>query len=272
MSQSIFMPGMGKIPLKQLIRVMLVDDHEIFRHGLSHIINNTEGFTIAAEASTCQDALAQFYSTAIDMVFLNLVLPDGNGMELVHILQQQSSPPCIIVLSAKLNDELLLEAMLAGASGYLTKDIPATEIARLLEGFTRGEFVLTSPLASRLIHMLIAQCHVRQSSQVAENNGMALSTLPDHSSQDQALSDFLQESETSPLTHLTAQEDKIFQLMRLGFSNKQIASQLSISHFTVGKHIQNILRKLHVTNRTQAASYTSFGGGKNTFNANKFGK
>lgn len=270
MSQSnFFMPGMGKLPIKQPVRVMLVDDHEIFRHGLGHIINNTGGFTVAAEASTCQDALAQFYSTAIDLVFLDLVLPDDNGMELVHILRQHNTPPYIIVLSAKLNDELLLEAMLAGASGYLTKDIPATEIARLLEGFTRGEFVLTSPIASRLIHLLIAQCHSGESGQGAENIEAPGSTPPDRRLQGPA--DLLQKRGTSPLSHLTAQEDKIFQLMRQGFSNKQIASQLSISRFTVGKHIQNILRKLGVINRTQAASYTSFEGGRSAFDTNKFG-
>jgi len=79
--------------------------------------------------------------------------------------------------------------------------------------------------------------------------------------------------ESSPLQHLTPQEDKIFQLMRLGLSNKQIATQLSISRFTVGKHIQNILRKLGVTNRTQAAqaaSSTAFEGGKNMIDISKF--
>ena len=273
MSQSdFFMPGMEKLPVKQPVRVMLVDDHEIWRQGVCNIINTTGGFTIVAEASTCQDALARFDSIAIDLVFLDLLLPDGNGMELVRLLRQHSTPPSIIVLSAKLNDDLLLEAMFAGASGYLTKDIPATEIARLLKGFSRGDLVLTSPIASRLIHLLIAQCHVRESGRVAENNEVSVSTPRDWRAQDPAPADLLQEGEASPLSLLTAQEDKIFQLMRQGLSNKQIASQISISRFTVGKHIQNILRKLGVTNRTQAASYTSFEGGKTTFNTNKFGK
>lgn len=267
-----FMPGVDTLPVIQPVRVLLVDDHEILRHGLRDIINNTDGFTVAAEASTCKDALAQFHSTAIDLVFLDLVLPDGNGMELARLLRQHSTPPFIIVLSANLNDNLLLEAMLVGASGYLTKDIPAIEIARLLEGFLRGELVLTSPVASRLIHLLLQKCHMADTNQVVENNGAYESTPADRQSHDPSPDDRLQQREPSPLSLLTMQEQKIYQLMRLGLSNKQIGSQLSISRFTVGKHIQNILKKLGVTNRTQAASYTSIEGGKNTFDTNTFRK
>lgn len=270
MSQAdFFMLGVDKLPEIQLVRVMLVDDHEILRHGLRDIINTIEGFTVAAEASTCQDALAQFQSTAIDLIFLDLILPDGNGMELVRLLRQRSTPPYIIVLSAQLNDDLLMEALLAGASGYLTKDISAAEIARLLEGFLRGELVLTSPIASRLIHLLIQKCHMPDTSQVVENNRAYESTPADRRFQNPSPVDHLEQKELSLLSVLTAQEQKIYQFMRLGLSNKQIGSQLSISRFTVGKHIQNILKKLGVTNRTQAASYNLFEGGENTFDTKK---
>lgn len=267
-----FMQDTGNIPVQQPVHVMLVDDHEILRHGLRNIINTTRGFTVTAEASTCRDALFQIQQTAIDLVFLDLLLPDGNGIELVRLLRHYSTPLHIIVLSATINDDLLLEAMLAGASGYLTKDVPATELARLLEGFSQGELVLTSPVASRLIHLLIQKCHFYGLSQAAGTNEARVSTLAARRSQDPAPADLSGERETSPLSLLTAQEDKIFQLMRLGLSNKQIASRLSISRFTVGKHIQNILRKLGVTNRTQAASYTLFEGGRNVSENSKFRK
>lgn len=249
---------------------MIVDDHEMARHGLREVINTIKGFTVVAEASTCRDALAHIQRRAIDLVLMDLSLPDGDGMELVHVLRRRDAPPHIIVLSATLNDDLLLETMLAGASGYLTKDIPAAEIARLLQNFHHGEMVLTSPVASRLINLLVQKCLSLEVSQIAAKGETSPFTPPDRQSLDAHPVDNLQEMASSPLSHLTPQEDKIFQLVRLGLSNKQIASQLSISRFTVGKHIQNILRKLGVTNRTQAASYTSFEGVRNIFDTSKF--
>lgn len=260
--------NLQRLPEEQSLRLLIVDDHEIVRYGLRDVINTIKGFTIVAEASSCQDALAQIQRTAIDLVFLDLSLPDGNGMDLIRLLRQRSTPLAIIVLSATLNDDLLLETMLAGACGYLTKDIPATEIVRLLQGFRQGEMVMTSSVASRLINLLVQKCL----DLTVEDETTVSKITPNHHSHDAYPTDSLPDIGTSPLQHLTPQEDKIFQLMRLGQSNKQIAAQLSISHFTVGKHVQNILRKLGVINRTQAASYTASEGVKNTFHASKHSK
>lgn len=254
----------------QSIRLMIVDDHEVLRHELREVMNTVKGVTVVAEACSYQDTLTQIKHTAIDMVFMDLSLPDGNGIELVHVLKQRSAPPAIIVLSATLNDDILLEAMLAGASGYLIKDIPAAEIVQLLQGFQRGELVMTASVASRLINLLIQKCLMLEMSQVASKHETDATMPPGHYPQDVHPIDPLQNRESSLLSHLTPQEDKIFRLMRLGLSNKQIASQLAISRFTVGKHIQNILRKLGVTNRTQAALYTSFEGVKNMIDLSKF--
>ena len=129
---------------------------------------------------------------------------------------------------------------------------------------------MTAQVASRLINLLVQKCLSLELSHIAAKSETNVSTLLDRQSQNPDTATSLQELESSPLSHLTPQEDKIFQLMRLGLSNKQIASQLSISRFTVGKHIQNILRKLGVTNRTQAALYTSFEGVKNVIDISKF--
>jgi two-component system, NarL family, response regulator DevR len=258
----------GNFPEEQSLRLMIVDDHELLRHGLHELINTLKGFTVVAEANSCRDALAQFQRTTIDLIFMDLSLPDGNGMELIHQFRQRSTPPDIIVLSATLNDDLLLETMLAGASGYLTKDVPATEIVRLLQGFRQGEMVMTPSVASRLINLLVQKCL----DLTVEDETTVSKITPNHHSHDPHPMDSLPDIGTSPLQHLTRQEDKIFQLMRLGQSNKQIAAQLSISHFTVGKHVQNILRKLGVINRTQAALYTASEGAKNTFHASKHSK
>ncbi|MGH2496082.1 MAG: response regulator [Ktedonobacteraceae bacterium] len=256
-------PGTGRLLKEQSLRAMIVDDHELLRHGLCDVINAIKGFTVVAEANSCRDALAQFQRKTIDLVFMDLSLPDGNGLELAHLLRQRSEPPEIIVLSATLNDDILLESMLAGASGYLTKDIPAAEIAQLLPGLHRGEIIMTASVASKLISLLIQKYLTLELNQIASKSDTNVSTPTDRNSYNvQPIIPSLNK-EASPLSHLTPQEDKIFQLVRLGLSNKQIASQLAISRFTVGKHIQNILRKLGVTNRTQAASsYTAFKGGE----------
>lgn len=257
-------------PAKQPLRMMIVDDHEIVRHGLREVVRSITGLAVVAEANTCYDALKQIENTSIDLILVDLSLPDGNGMGLVHTLKYLDPTPHIIILSATIDDDLLLEAMLAGASGYLTKDVPANEIARLLQGFLRGEMVLTSPVASRLINLLIQKCQSLELSREVAKDETSVSLLPDEHTRN-ALTPFPPQGlESSPLSHLTPQEEKIFQFVRLGLSNKQIASQLGISRFTVGKHIQNILRKLGVANRTQVASYTSFEGARNAFDISKF--
>ncbi|HKV59162.1 MAG TPA: response regulator transcription factor [Ktedonobacteraceae bacterium] len=266
-------PGTGRLPGEHSLRTMIVDDHELLRHGLRDIINAIKGFTVIAEANSCRDALTRIQRTKVDLVFVDLSLPDGNGSELVHLLRQHNAPPAIIVLSATLNDELLLETMLAGASGYLTKDVLAADIAQLLPGLHRGEMIMTSSVASRLINLLIQKCLTFEMNQIASNSDTNVSTPTNQISYEIHTIVPPLKREESLLSHLTPQEDKIFQLMRLGLSNKQIASQLAISRFTVGKHIQNILKKLGVTNRTQAAqaaSYTTFEGVKKLIDTSKF--
>jgi|SRR5581483_11232165 len=266
-------PGKGSLPEEQSLRLMIVDDHELLRQGLRKVINTIKGFTVVAEANSCQDALAQIQRTKVDVVFVDLSLPDGNGSELVRVLRQRSAPPAIVVLSATINDDLLLETMLAGASGYLTKDVLAAEITQLLPGLHRGEMVMTPSIASRLINLLVQKYLTLEMNRITSKGDTSVSTPADQNSYDIHPDISLLNKDTSPLSHLTPQEDKIFQLMRLGLSNKQIASQLAISRFTVGKHIQNILRKLGVSNRTQAAqaaSYTTFEGVKNLIDLSKF--
>jgi two-component system, NarL family, response regulator DevR len=252
----------GQKSARRPLRMMIVDDHEIVRHGLRDVISSITGFTIAAEASTCQEALEKVGQTDLDLIFVDLTLPDGDGIELIHTLRRSDAPPDIIVLTATVNDDILLEAMLAGASGYLTKDVPAAEIARLLQGFQRGEMVLTSAIASRLITMLVQKCQLLELSQGATTDETNVSPAAVREPQNAPAASPLQESQSSPLSQLTPQEERIFHFVRMGLSNKQIASRLSISRFTVGKHIQNILKKLGVTNRTQAVSHTSNEGGK----------
>lgn len=242
-------------PTEQIQRVMLVDDHEVFRVGMRNLLTDMVSFEVLAEASTCADALARMQSSLIDVVLLDLHLPDVEGVEAVHRLKAEPNSPDVIILSATIDDETLLDALTAGVAGYITKDTSALEILDALRQYKRGELAMTSTIFSRAIRLMMMQNQqldkeltlYRQHALEVSTRGIAQEgSTPLSSAYNVRLS----------LPQLTPQEEKVYQLMRRGQSNKQIAADLYISRFTVGKHVQNILRKMGVTNRTQAVSYT----------------
>src|SRR5260370_2108957 len=113
----------------QSLRVLIVDDHEIFRHGLRDLINSIEGFQVVAEAGSCKNALALAEQRPIDLVVLDMYLPDGDGIEVTRQLRQQiTPPPRVIILSAVIYDDTLVDAILPGPQGYLTKHTPTIHI------------------------------------------------------------------------------------------------------------------------------------------------
>lgn len=242
------------------LRVMIVDDHELFRHGLRDLINSIEGFQVVAEASSCNAALTLAKHMHIDVVMLDMYLQDGNGIQVTHQLRQEITPsPRVIILSAMVYDDLLLEAILAGAYGYLTKDMSRGEITNALIRFQQGELALLPTTTANLVHLLVQKYQEVVAELAAYQQGGNLSakiSSPRASESNQVVS-----ASSTAISLFTPQESKVFQLLRRGQSNKQIATQLSISPYTVGKHIQNILRKLGVANRTQAVAYTLFEGG-----------
>jgi two-component system response regulator DevR len=237
-------------------RVMIVDDHELFRHGLRDLINSMEGFQVVAEAHSCKDALAQVKQMRIDLVMLDMYLPDGDGIQVTRQLRQQvTPPPYVIILSALMIDETLVDAILAGASGYLTKDMPAGDIAKSLKGVKRGELALPRVVTANLVRLLVQKYAQTEVATNQQDTPTSIASPPQTDEMNQPVS-----SPNTAIHMLTPQEAKVFQLLRHGQSNKQIAHRLYISPYTVGKHVQNILRKLGVANRTQAVSYTSFEG------------
>ena len=238
------------------LRVLIVDDHELLRHGLRDLINRIEGFAFVAEASSCKEALSLAKHMHIDLVMLDMYLPDGDGIQVTRQLKQELTPsPRVIILSAMVYDETLVDAILSGADGYLTKDMTMSEITKALEGVQRGELALLPTATASLIHLLV-QKYKQAVVELAIYQIERTLTANIPSSQASELNQVIS---TSRITTniLTPQETKVFQLLRQGQSNKQIATHLSISPYTVGKHVQNILRKLGVANRTQAVAYTS---------------
>ncbi len=240
--------------------VMIVDDHEIFRSGLRGLLAESEAFRIVAEASNCEDALRHLQSQPIDLVLLDLHLPDVNGVEALQRLKKSSQSPDVIIISATIDDDTLLEALLADISGYLTKDTSAIEILDALHAYQQGEMAFSLPVAARAVHLLLQHCNVLDG-ELAVYRQNEMNTFAKISAE--SALQFVNPSPQAarnPLLVLTPQEERVYQGMCKGQSNKQIAAELYISRFTVGKHVQNILRKLGVTNRTQAVSYTLFEG------------
>jgi DNA-binding NarL/FixJ family response regulator len=250
-----------KLPTEKPLNVLIVDDHEVFRYGLRDLVNAIDGFHIVAEAGNYDEALAKIEATSIDLVLLDLYLPDVEGTDGVRQLRKDHPQSLVIIISATMDDQLLLEAILAGVSGYLTKDTPAIDIVKALKGFLRGELAILPAIATHLMGLLIQKIHTLETELTIQQRVEAKeldsprSDIPDTLIPSPPLSSY------TSLPTLTPQEEKVYQLMLRGQSNKQIAAQLYISRFTVGKHVQNILHKFGVTNRTQAVSYTLFEGG-----------
>ena len=238
---------------------MIIDDHEIFRHGLRDLINSIEGFEVVAEGGSCQDALTLVGQMHIDLVILDMYLPDGDGSQLIRQLKKADAHPLsVIILSAMMYDDTLVDAILAGAEGYLTKDLPADAILKSLKGMQEGQLALPRAVATKLVSSAGAEifCKRGRTTSHAQNDTTPTDPVPLRAeNRDRAR---LPSNTAFPM--LTQQEARVFELLRNGHSNKQIAAQLSISPYTVGKHVQNILRKFGVSNRTQAALYTSFEG------------
>jgi DNA-binding NarL/FixJ family response regulator len=243
-----------------LSRVLIVDDHELFRHGLSDLLNSIEGFQVVAEASSCKDALLLAERLHVDLVMLDMYLPDGEGIELTRQLRLLLNPsPRVVILSAMVYDDILVDAILAGAHGYLTKDMPSSEITKALKGVQRGELALLPLTTANLVHLLVQKYKETVAELAIYRQSGIHTSITSQSQVDELNHATATSSATTPI--FTPQEAKVFQLLRLGQTNKQIATNLMISPYTVGKHVQNILRKLGVSNRTQAVSYTSFEGG-----------
>jgi DNA-binding NarL/FixJ family response regulator len=249
-----FSPHTKRAPMHHQ-RVLIIDDHEVFRRGLCDLINSIDGFEVVAEGGSCRDALTTVAQMHIDLVILDMYLPDGDGSQIIHQLKKLSTHPLfVVILSAVMSDETLVDAILAGAEGYLTKDMPADAILKSLKGIQEGQLALPRAVTSKLVYLLVQKLSERAEQLSPAQNDIPLitpATLRAENGDRAAL------PSNKALPTLTQQEARVFELLRSGYSNKQIAARLSISPYTVGKHVQNILRKFGVANRTQAVLYTS---------------
>ena len=203
------------------IRVGLIDDHAVVRQGLRAFLAAQADLLVVGEAASGEEALELVRTQVPDVVLLDLVMPGMDGVETLRRLKQISPHTQVVVLTSYLQDELIFPAIRAGARSYLLKDAEAEEIAEAVRKAARGEVVLHPQVAARLMQ---------------EMQGGRHATL-------------------NPYLELSEREREVLRLIAEGLSNQQIAEQLVISEGTVKSHVSNLLSKLHLADRTQAAIF-----------------
>ncbi len=208
-------------------RVLLADDHALFREGLAGIINAQSDLEVIGEAGDGLEACVKAQELKPDLILMDVQMPGMDGLEATRQIKQILPEAVIVMLTVRDDDEKLFQALKSGAQGYLLKDIRAREMLEMLRRALRGEAALSPSLAARVL---------------AEFRRL--------SSQTQKRSILEGEEE---LVDLTPRELEVLTIAAQGASDKEIAEALSISIHTVKSHIRNILSKLHANTRREAA-------------------
>jgi len=206
---------------QQPIRVLVVDDHAVVREGLGALIRLQADMEVVGEAGNGREAVEQARKQLPDVILMDMVMPVQGGLATIEQLQAEENPARILVLSSFAADEQVFPAIKAGALGYILKDSSSRQVINAIRDVYQGQSSLHPTIARKLIGEL---------------------TMP-ATQQDTAAGS------------LTEREVEVLKLVAQGYSNQEIAEKLSVSPRTVGKHVSNILEKLHLANRTQAALF-----------------
>ncbi|MFC9964559.1 MULTISPECIES: response regulator [Nocardia] len=206
-----------------MVKVFLVDDHEIVRHGVADLIDLEPDLEVIGEAGTCSQALARIPALRPDVAVLDVLLPDGNGIELCRELLSANPDLRCLILTSFTDEQAMLNAILAGASGYVIKDIKGLELIAAIRDVSDGKSLLDNRAAAALMSKLRAEA--------AEKTG--------------------------PLATLTEQERTLLALLGEGLTNRQIAARMFLAEKTVKNYVSRLLTKLGVERRTQAAVMAS---------------
>ncbi len=206
----------------QETRVFLVDDHEIVRAGVRALLDDAGRFDVVGEAATAPEGLQGILRTAPDVAIVDVRLPGGNGIELIREVRSRDPHTRCLMLTSFPDEDAFYQSVVAGAAGYVVKDVLQEELIDAVTQIAAGESLLHPEMVDEL-------------------RERAVDLPPD----DEFLAD------------LTGQEQRILKLVAVGLTNREIAEQLSLAEKTVRNYMSNILSKLGMKNRTEVAAYVA---------------
>ncbi|AUS78692.1 DNA-binding response regulator [Actinoalloteichus sp. AHMU CJ021] len=201
------------------IRVLLVDDHEVVRRGLRDLLDSEDDIEVVAEAGSAGEALARARLVAPQVAVVDVRLPDGDGVSLCRELRQLDRPPRCLVLTAFDDEQAMVGAIIAGASGYLLKQVRGQDLVTAVREVASGRSLLDSVTTERVLERI------------------------------------RREQTPEELAALTEQERRVLDLIGEGLTNRQIAQRLFLAEKTVKNYVTSVLAKLGMQRRTQAAAW-----------------
>ena len=215
---------MTETPPARELRLLIVDDHEVVRQGLVALLDRRAGFQVVGEAGSVREAIAEARRLQPDIIVMDVRLPDGSGVEACREIRAELPATRVVMLTSYPDEEAVLSAIVAGASGYLLKQVRARDLVAALEAVGRGESLLDPAVTEKVLE------RVRR---------IATGAISDE------------------LAQLTAQEQRILLLVAEGKTNKEIAAEIFLSDKTVKNYVSSILSKLNLERRAQAAAFVA---------------
>ncbi len=203
------------------IRLLLVDDHEVLRLGLRTLFSETEDITVVGEADTKEQAISEASRLQPEVIVMDVRLPDGSGIEACHEIRNALPKIRVLFLTSFADEEAVVATIMAGADGFLLKEISGEELIRAVKTIAEGRSILDPAVTQRVL----AKMKTLSSSAHEDKNA-----------------------------NLSPQEQKVLSFVAEGKTNKEIAVAMDLSDKTVGHYLENIFQKLNVTRRSQAAA------------------
>jgi len=208
--------------MSDMLRIELVDDHEIVRQGLKRMIEAEDDFVVVGEAGTVEEAIRRVGFDEPNVVLLDIRLPDGSGVEACREIRARWPHINVLMLTSFADDEALFASIMAGASGYVLKQIKGSDLLESIRKVGRGESLLDTEMTDRVFRRIRGE-----------------------------------EPDDPLLAKLSAQERKILDYIAEGLTNRQIAEEMFLAEKTVKNYVSNVLSKLEMSRRSEAAAYAA---------------
>ena len=212
------MASEGTVPL----RVLIVDDHEVVRGGIAAVLKATEDIVVAGEAGSVRDAIEEADRTRPDVVVMDVRLADGSGIEATREIRARRPQTQVLMLTSFADDEALFASIMAGASGYVLKQVRTGELLNAIRAVGRGQSLLDPAVTKSVLDRLRKGKHLMKDEKLAR---------------------------------LSPQEERILSLVAAGNTNKEVGVELHLAEKTVKNYVSSILSKLEVARRAEAAAY-----------------